>query len=294
MDVNKIILAAAALLPAIVLCVYVFKKDRVEKEPIGLLLLLLVLGALTCYPAAEIERAMISVLENLFVPYAVNIGGVNYLLGDTFKSFNACKYFICVALVEEALKWIVLLLVTNNNKNLNSLFDGLIYAIFVSLGFAALENVMYVFRLGLTNAALRAVTAVPGHMFDAVFMGYYYSMWHMYKKARKIEIELEKRALITRNTTPLPTTKFLWLSLLVPVLFHGAYDYCCTVGTSLAWIVFYLLLIFLYIYCFGKIKKMSKQDCYANQFAGSIVIKKYPHLTSVVFEILGYTPEKES
>ncbi len=287
MNVHSIILAAAALLPAIVLCVYVFNKDRVEKEPIGLLLILLVLGAATCFPAAEIEEVIIAAIDKIFMPYTVNVGGVNYLLGDTFKLYNACKYFIGVALVEEGLKWAVLLLVTKNNKNLNSLFDGLIYAIFVSLGFAALENVMYVFRLGLSNAALRAVTAVPGHMFDAVFMGYYYSMWQMHRRARDIEVNLKNMRLINKNAPEFPVSKFLVLSLLVPVLAHGAYDYCCTVGTTGAMIAFAALLVFLYFYCFGKIRKMSKQDMGASLYTAFLLTRKYPELVEVITSLCG-------
>ncbi|MBO5747296.1 MAG: PrsW family intramembrane metalloprotease [Clostridia bacterium] len=287
MNVHSFILAAAALLPAVVLCIYVFSKDRVEKEPIGLLLLLLVLGAATCFPAAEIEEIVITAIDKFFMPYTVNVGGVNFLYGDTFKLYNACKYFIGVALVEEGLKWAVLLLVTKNNKNLNSLFDGLIYAIFVSLGFAALENVMYVFRLGLSNAALRAVTAVPGHMFDAVFMGYYYSMWQMHRRARVVEGKLKNMHLINQNAPEFPVAKFLVLSLLVPVLAHGAYDYCCTVGTTGAMIAFIALLIFLYFYCFGKIRKMSKQDMGASVYAAFLLVKKYPHLIEQIKYLCG-------
>ena len=244
-------------------------------------------AAATCFPAAEIEKAVIAVIDKAFMPYTVNVGGINYLYGDTFKMYNACKYFIGVALVEEGLKWAVLLLVTKNNKNLNSLFDGLIYAIFVSLGFAALENVMYVFRLGLSNAALRAVTAVPGHMFDAVFMGYYYSMWQMHRRARVVEGQLKNMKLVNRNAPELPSTKFLVLSLLIPVLVHGAYDYCCTVGTTGAMIAFVALLVFLYFYCFGKIRKMSKQDMGASIYVAFLLVKKYPNLVEQIKQLCG-------
>jgi RsiW-degrading membrane proteinase PrsW (M82 family) len=177
--------------------------------------------------------------------------------------------------------------VTKNNKNLNSLFDGLIYAIFVSLGSAALENVMYVFRLGLSNAALRAVTAVPGHMFDAVFMGYYYSMWQMHRRARVVEGQLKNMKLVNRNAPELPSTKFLVFSLLIPVLVHGAYDYCCTVGTTGAMIAFVALLVFLYFYCFGKIRKMSKQDMGASIYVAFLLVKKYPNLVEQIKQLCG-------
>ena len=183
-----------------------------------------------------------------------------------------------IALVEEGLKFIALFLATRNNKNFNSLFDGLIYAVFVSLGFAAFENVLYVVSYGWTNALVRAVTAVPGHMFFAVLMGYYYSMWHVCEQAKTMERALKKRGLVDKNSKEISGKHHLICSLLVPVLAHGLYDYCCTSETVWADIVFYALLIFLYVYCFKRIKEMSKGDMEDKRFAAVMVFKKYPHL----------------
>ena len=134
---NPIFLICAALLPAVVLCVYVFKKDRVEKEPIGLLVKLFVLGAIVCIPGAIIFGSILEpVAADVSAPYAEQ---------SFYEAlYYALEAFVVVALVEEGMKFLVLYFVTRNNKNFNSLFDGIIYAVFVSLGFAALENVLYV------------------------------------------------------------------------------------------------------------------------------------------------------
>lgn len=278
MDLNVIFLICAALLPAIALCIYVFKKDRVEKEPIGLLLGLLALGCLICWPAAEIETVLSGIIDKIFIPFTYEEEGVVYLSEIAFKAYNAINNFIGIALVEEGLKFIALFLATRNNKNFNSLFDGLIYAVFVSLGFAAFENVLYVVSYGWTNALVRAVTAVPGHMFFAVLMGYYYSMWHACEQAKTMERALKKRGLVDKNSKEISGKHHLICSLLVPVLAHGLYDYCCTAETVWANIVFYALLIFLYVYCFKRIKEMSKGDMEDKRFAAVMVFKKYPHL----------------
>lgn len=278
MDLNVIFLICAALLPAIALCIYVFKKDRVEKEPIGLLLGLLALGCLICWPAAEIETVLSGIIDKIFIPFTYEEEGVVYLSEIAFKAYNAINNFIGIALVEEGLKFIALFLATRNNKNFNSLFDGLIYAVFVSLGFAAFENVLYVVSYGWTNALVRAVTAVPGHMFFAVLMGYYYSMWHVCEQAKTMERALKKRGLVDKNSKEISGKHHLICSLLVPVLAHGLYDYCCTSETVWADIVFYALLIFLYVYCFKRIKEMSKGDMEDKRFAAVMVFKKYPHL----------------
>lgn len=278
METNTLLLTAAALFPAVALCVYVFKKDRVEKEPLGLLLLLLILGAASCYPAAEIETVLIDGIKAIFSTLGTAKNGTVYLSDNLYRAYNACYYFIGVALVEEGLKWIILLATTRKSKNFNSLFDGLIYAVFVSLGFAALENVMYVVRNGWMNAVMRAIMSVPGHMFFAVIMGYYYSLWHMYEKARSLEAGLKSQGLLLSQQPPFSAKRFLCLSLLMPVLAHGLYDYCCTLGTTLATVCLYLFVAFLYVYCFGKIRKMSAGDMDDNRYAAGLVLGKYPHL----------------
>lgn len=131
-----VLLTCAALLPAVVLLIYIYIKDRVEKEPIGLLLTLFALGAVICLPAALIEEIFSVVIDGVFSTFAYDIGGSLYLMSGTNKLYVFVSNFIGVALVEEGLKFLILILVTRKNKNFNSLFDGIIYSVFVSLGFA--------------------------------------------------------------------------------------------------------------------------------------------------------------
>ncbi len=262
-------LFAAALLPAIVLCVYIYRKDRVEKEPLGLLLKLFALGALSCYPAAYIEGVL--------------IGGIDGVFADvSFYLYNLVKYFVGVALVEEGSKWVILHLFTRKNEAFNSLFDGLIYAIFVSLGFAALENVLYVLEYGFGNAVMRAILSVPGHMFFAVLMGYYYSIRHITQKANALELQLKQAGVVDVRVKPISTKKQLFYSILMPTLAHGIYNYCCTIGTALATVAFYAFVIFMYIYCFGKIRKMSRMDAPDGDYAKAILMRKHPALAEYI------------
>ncbi len=82
--------------------------------------------------------------------------------------------FLVVAVVEEGTKFVFLKLRTWRDPNFNFRFDGIVYAVFVSLGFAAFENINYVLGYGLTVALPRAVLAIPAHMGFAVFMGLFY------------------------------------------------------------------------------------------------------------------------
>lgn len=281
LSLNEILLIVAALVPAVALCIYVFKKDRAEKEPFGLLALLLILGAAICFPAGEIEGTLLGFIRSFFTSsgLAKVQDGTVYLTSDfTYILYNAAENFIGIALVEEGLKFLVLYFVTRNNKNFNSLFDGIIYSVFVSLGFAAFENVLYVTKYGWINAIMRGVLSVPGHMFFAVLMGYYYTMWNLLKKANGFELQLKRDGLIAQNAPEFDYKSNLTLCLVVPVLAHGFYDFCCSVDYTIATVGLYAFVIFLYIHCFKKIKNMSKIDGDNNSYAAGLLLKKYPFL----------------
>lgn len=279
---NDALLIVAALFPAIALCIYIFKKDRAEKEPIPLLLGLFLGGVLIAFPAAEAEQFLSGVLDTVFSRFTVATDETAaYLPSHLYKLYAALDNFVGVALVEEGLKWLVLFFVTRKNKNFNSLFDGLIYAVFVSLGFAALENVLYVLSYGWANALIRAATAVPCHMFNAVLMGCYYSFWHMNEKAKSYEKVLKEKLLIPASAPEFSGKKDLALSIVVPVLAHGLYDYCCMLETWLATFALYGFLIFLYIYCFKKIRDMSKSDMKDDTFVLAMLVAKYPQLLPI-------------
>lgn len=270
------LLVAAALLPAFVLCVYVYKKDRIEKEPIGLLLGLLAAGAACCIPAAFAEGVLLDTIDSFFNVQTAPDGNT-YVPSSVYYVYYLVRNFIGIALVEEFFKWIVLIKITKKNKNHNSFFDGMIYAIFVSLGFAAFENIFYVLKYGWYVAVVRAILAVPGHMFDSVLMGYHYSHWNILDKAADIEKDLVAEGRISYAANPITSKKSRFNSLLVPVLAHGFYDFCCTVGGSLAMLVLVGFVIFLYIHCFKKIKQMSKADGSDNAYAMYLIRKKYPN-----------------
>lgn len=275
----NVFLVIAALVPAIVLCVYVFKKDRVEKEPIGLLLLLLGLGALSCAPTAFVERIFSGILHGIFAPLGeMDINGDIMLSSGWYYLYHFLKYFVGVALVEEGFKFLFLIFATKKNKNFNCVFDGMIYAIFVSLGFAALENVMYVTNYGFVNAVMRAILSVPGHMFYAVMMGYHYSMWHIKDQVVRYERDLKARNVIRMLTPETEVRGSVLKCILIPTLAHGFYDFCCTLDSGLAVLVFYAFVIFLYIHCFRKIRRISYADGYTGDYARSILARKYPEL----------------
>lgn len=134
----------------------------------------------------------------------LGLGQMKHLIEGNFLQSFYNAYFVAAG-CEEALKWIILYWIIWKSKYFDEHYDGIIYAVFVSLGFALLENLLYVYSGGLGVALLRAFMAVPGHGFFAVAMGYYLSL------AKFGEVEKRKSYLIK--------------SFFVPLTLHGTYDF---------------------------------------------------------------------
>ena len=181
---------AAALLPAIILGIYIWRKDP-HPEPFIWALRAFLLGVLICMPVAFLENWVNGLIFGGGEPHT--------LFGSTVKAF------FVAAIPEEGAKLLALWLLLRNNKQFDEHFDGIVYAVFISLGFAAIENVGYVLMAGeawMSTAIVRALLAVPGHYAFAILMGYYYALYHFVDKSK-------------RNA---------WFMFLMPVLAHGVYD----------------------------------------------------------------------
>lgn len=220
----------AAVLPALILMVYVYSKDRVEKEPFGLLVLLAFWGAMSCFPAIVGETVTFYVLDMF-----MESGTVEYAFFEAF---------FCVALVEELCKYFFLQRHTWNSTHFNCSFDGIVYSVFVSLGFAALENVKYLFSYGPGVLISRALLSIPGHMTFSIFMGLYYS------RARKCAA-YGNVAGVSRNRT---------LALVVAVLLHGFYDFCLMSGSDLLYGFFFVFVVLLDVVSIRTVRRESAQD----------------------------------
>lgn len=201
------IFLAAAVLPAIVLLIYVYRLDPVEKEPAGLLISLLFLGMVSTVPALILEMAGSSLMQSPLAYYGSNVALTREIIEN----------FIVVALVEECCKYVALRWRTWRNPNFNYLFDGIVYAVFVGLGFAIAENINYVYSFGLGTAFVRAFTAIPGHCMFAIFMGYFYG--HARHSAALGH--------------PARSFAFNCLAIAVPVIWHGLYDLLASTDDAL-------------------------------------------------------------
>lgn len=185
-----IFILTAALLPAILLLLYIWKKDT-KKEPTSWLIKAFLCGVVICIPVAIVEAGMQYMLFG-------EGGKPSSLIGTTTLAF------FVAAIPEETFKLLALWIILRKNPYFDEHFDGIVYAVFVGLGFAAIENMGYVFGQngGMTTAIMRALLAVPGHYAFAVLMGYYYSVYHFVDHSPKVAVCI----------------------LLLPVLAHGIYD----------------------------------------------------------------------
>ena len=226
------ILIAAAVIPAIVLLVKVEKADRLEKESRRLLVSLVFFGVISTAIASLGERIGMALLVNLFPEEGL--------------LFNVLLYFGVVAFAEEGAKYVLLKRKTWNNPEFNCQFDGVVYSVFVSLGFALWENIGYVAMYGLTTALVRAVTAVPGHACFGVFMGAWYGM----AKRREGAGDPAGAASLRRR------------ALLVPALLHGVYDFTATYENVEMGLIFLVFVIAMFIAANRLVKRMSANDVY--------------------------------
>ncbi len=227
------ILILAAIIPAIFLLIKVYKSDKLEKEDPRFILLLLISG----------------IISTLIASFLEEIG--SFLLSISFSSptllYNIILYYIVVALSEEGSKYLLLRKKTWNNENFNCKYDAVVYAVAVSLGFALWENILYVFRYGLSVALTRAITAIPGHCSFGVFMG----LWYGEEREHTVYGE-RARATMSRI-----------LTLVFPTLLHGTYDFLCTYAED--WkgtITFVVFTILLFFFSFFMVKKKSSEDHY--------------------------------
>ncbi len=193
--------------PGIALLTFFYLKDKYDAEPIHMVLRIFLLGLLIVIPVMIIQR------------------GLTLGLGDS----PFVQSFFISAGVEELLKWIVLYYIIYNHVEFDEPYDGIVYAVTVSLGFATVENIMYAWysHASIGTMFIRALLPVSGHALFGVIMGYYFGR--------------------ARFSNGFRTKRFLLYSLLIPLLFHGTYDLILTTVTDYwLWLMIPLMIILWY------------------------------------------------
>jgi protease PrsW len=214
-----------ALAPAFVIMIYVYLRDKYEKEPINLILKGILLGAIIIFPVGLVE---------------------NYILafGKNFEPIPKAAWdgFIAAGATEEAFKYFMVFILIWRNRNFNEKFDGIVYAVSVSLGFATVENLFYVFsENSMQVGLLRAFTAVPGHAIFGVVMGFYLGLARFSERGKG---------------------KWLLRAFLVPWLLHGIYDFMIMSGHPLLILAFIPFLIFMYRIGLKRMREFNQESIF--------------------------------
>ncbi len=190
-------LLTAAIAPGLALLTYFYLKDKYEAEPVNMVIKLYILGLIIVIPTMILQHG--------------------FLLG--FGESKALFSFVISGGIEECMKWLIIYFIIYKHAEFDEPYDGIVYAVAASIGFATLENVIFAVTQTSTFSDLlvRAFLPVSGHALFGVIMGFYLG-----------------KAKFSQGTL---VTKYLLYSLMLPILWHGIFDYILLISKSF-WVWF--------------------------------------------------------
>ena len=211
------------ILPSLLIVAFFVKSDRFP-EPPSQIIKIFMFGVFLCIPAFLINTEL------------------SYIYANTDIDEALISSFLSAAPVEEVLKFTVLYSLVYKMKDFNEPIDGIVYGVTVSLGFATLENIYYVYFLSdyfdttsQSLALLRSFSAIPAHGIFGATMGYFFMKYAFIKKENNLA-----------------------LCMIVPILLHGAYNYFAYNFFIIALLIVIISWIVL-IKAFSRLKKSQKK-----------------------------------
>ncbi len=223
------ILLLLAIIPSLIIALIVYKSDTIEKEPIKELLKAFLLG-------------IVAVTVTLIVSAIFDISDVDLADISTWELF--LYSFISIALIEELSKWCCGYVLLIKNKDFNYMYDGIVYFSFIALGFATVENILYALSSDISVVLMRAVTTVPAHVFFGIACGYLFTL--AIREKNKGNVGKKNRYLI--------------LSIIIPIILHGFYDFCLLTGSYLFLMIYLVFVVSLYVISISNARKMQRID----------------------------------
>ncbi len=229
------ILLYLAIIPVVLLLKFIYNKD-IDKEPRNLLKKIFITGMLSVIPIVALE---------LFLDRIFPTDGI------TDKLTIFINTFISIAIIEEGFKFLSAYIFTRNNKEFNHRYDAIVYCVFAALGFAVVENVLYVFSGGIGTAITRALISVPSHACDAVIMGFFYGL----SQEKKIQSDYISSIIL------------LLTGILIPSIEHAAFDGLLSLAVaseemgveSYSYLIVLIVMVLItYVICFILVGVTSK------------------------------------
>ncbi|ENH97359.1 membrane proteinase PrsW, regulator of anti-sigma factor RsiW [Gracilibacillus halophilus YIM-C55.5] len=218
-------LLSAAIAPVFALLAFFYLKDEYELEPIYAILRTFIYGTLIVFPI-------------MFIQYA--------FIEEEVAQTPIMRSYLLFGLLEEFFKWFIFMFTTYKYSKFNTVYDGIVYGVSISLGFATVENILYLLANGIEVAFSRAVFPVSSHALFGVIMGYYFGRAKCNSQNESFHISI---------------------SLFLPVFFHGTYDFILETITHY-WVM--LLVPFMVILWMYSLRKVKLANEYAKQDYGSI------------------------
>lgn len=218
-----------SIIPSIVIAFIIYLSDKKEKEPIFKIVKAYILG-------------IISILLTVGISDYLNINIIDLEKSSTLDIF--IYSFILIALVEEVSKWLCSYISIKNNNDYNYMYDGIVYFAFVALGFATVENCLYAIAGDFNTVLIRTITTLPSHVAFGIVSGYYFSLFRreLYKN-KKIQ-----------------AYKYLALSVYVPIILHGFYDFCLLIDNYIYFMTYIIFVSTLYTLTISRALRMEKID----------------------------------
>ena len=203
-----LILFGIAILPVIVLMIFIYRQDKYQKEPIK-----------------SLAKAFIGGIISIPIDIIIVTGIDAALNGTAISNTVFFSAFLEAGIPEEFSKFLIFMLLIWRDKNFDEYFDGIVYATFIGLGFACVENIQYVFSYGFQTGVVRALLSVPGHFLFGVVMGYFLSL---------AKFHPEKRG------------TYMISGLLLAMFAHGLFDWLLMVASVLPLVGGIIYLVFLW------------------------------------------------
>ena len=227
------LLLSLCVIPSMLILWYIYIKDKSEKEPFYLIIILFIGGIISC-----LISILISILSKQYIPYL----NMNYYNMNIFEIF--VKVFVVITLSEELTKWIINYITIWRNKNFKHIYDPIIYSACTALGFATFENIIYVTNYhnnGIMIAIMRGLISIPSHAVFGIYSGFY--------------LGISKNAYVCDKKDK--ALKYKILSILVPIMLHFTFDILLIKTNIIKYSLFIIYLTILYITALKKIKRLS-------------------------------------
>ncbi len=202
----------AAAAPGLALLSYFYLKDRYRPEPLVLITKLFILGFILVFPALAIQRA----------------------LSEGIGSGVFISSYILAGTVEEFLKFFIVYYVAFKHVAFDEPYDGIIYSVAVSLGFATFENILYLIVNGVEIAFVRALLPVSGHALFAVLMGFYIGKAKFSYQGVK--------------------AKWIVMAIISPILAHGTFNFILMQSEIIATFIIIPYMVFLWVMGLRRVK----------------------------------------